>query len=138
MEEFNKRAPRLFGYALSNTFNKILSCCYLPGTGMNMSFGPLVASLGLGSAAIMSFKPKSIKVKTEKLSDQTSSEQPHGGETPDTKPTSAKTAMTLLFKHSDIVLQVGPGLQRDWLHAETNGFRIAATACNIRSDILKP
>ncbi|KAH9817353.1 hypothetical protein DFH28DRAFT_890227 [Melampsora americana] len=145
MKEFNKVAPRLIGYALSNIFNEILSCCYLPGTGMNFhsddekGVGPLVASLSLGSAALMSFKPKPIKVKTKRLPNQTSSERPHGGDTLGTKPTLPKTAMTLLLKHGDILLQVGPGLQKDWLHAvETDGFRIAATARNIRPDVMKP
>lgn len=111
---------------LPENFNEILSCCYLPGSGMNyhsddeVGLGPLVGSLSLGSAALMKFKKKKPKPLEPSL------RRPN------------RPVLELLLKHGDIVLQSGSKIQREYLHSvHTDGFRISSTARFIDGNIMR-
>ncbi|TYJ58787.1 hypothetical protein B9479_000623 [Cryptococcus floricola] len=103
-------------------FNEILSVCYREGQKMGYhddgepGLGPVVASLSLGSSAIMSFRPKP-------------GEKQRGN--PD-------VALNITLSHGDFMIMEGHEIQRKYHHRVVpQGFRIAATARRI-SEPAKP
>ncbi|WAQ89554.1 hypothetical protein PtA15_11A244 [Puccinia triticina] len=114
---------------LPETFNEILSCFYLPGTGMNyhsdneLGLGGVIVSLSLGSTAMMRFKRK----------------QPNG---PDLKeePSVKKSnppILELVVNHGDVVLQCGSELQEKYVHSlHTDGVRISTTMRYINPNLM--
>ncbi|KAG0143749.1 hypothetical protein CROQUDRAFT_48392 [Cronartium quercuum f. sp. fusiforme G11] len=144
MEAFNTQATMLMGGPLPKNFNEVLTCCYLPKTGMNFhaddepGLGPVVASLSLGSAALMSFRRKLPKKETKANPQNTTPGWHQKVIVQQKDPKTAPIVLKLLIKHGDIVLQVGSQIQKNWLHAvATEGFRIAATARNICPELME-
>lgn len=95
------------------------------GLTLKIGVGPVIASLSLGSAGLMSFKRKIPK--SNRSSHILTQEDSHRARNTKTAP----TVLKLLMKHGDIVLQVGSELQTKWLHAiATEGFRIGLCSLN--------
>ncbi|ODO06332.1 hypothetical protein L198_01564 [Cryptococcus wingfieldii CBS 7118] len=97
-------------------FNEILSVCYREGQKMGYhddgepGLGPVVASLSLGSSAMLSFRPKP-------------GEKQRGN--PD-------VALNITLSHGDFMIMDGHEIQRKYHHRVVpQGFRIAATARRI-------
>ncbi|WVQ73812.1 hypothetical protein IAR50_003393 [Cryptococcus sp. DSM 104548] len=103
-------------------FNEILSVCYREGQKMGYhddgepGLGPVVASLSLGSSAIMSFRPKSG-----------GREKQRGN--PD-------VSLSITLSHGDFMIMEGHEIQRRYHHRVVpQGFRIAATARRISEPV---
>ncbi|ODO09256.1 hypothetical protein I350_02856 [Cryptococcus amylolentus CBS 6273] len=104
-------------------FNEILSVCYREGQKMGYhddgepGLGPVVASLSLGSSAIMSFRPKP-------------GEKQRGN---------TDVALNITLSHGDFMIMEGHEIQRKYHHRVVpQGFRIAATARRISEPPAKP
>ncbi|KIK91187.1 hypothetical protein PAXRUDRAFT_831057 [Paxillus rubicundulus Ve08.2h10] len=98
-------------------FNEILSAAYMERQKMafhsdsEKGLGPIVASLSLGSAALMHFR-------------QRVSAQDCQGPKPQ-----CPTALTLVLRHGDVLIMEGDGVQKSYEHTVIPmNFRIAATA----------
>ncbi|KAF8844298.1 hypothetical protein BDN67DRAFT_963043 [Paxillus ammoniavirescens] len=98
-------------------FNEVLSAAYMERQKMafhsdsEKGLGPIVASLSLGSAALMHFRPHAIA---------------QAGQGP--KP-QCTTALTLVLRHGDVLIMEGDGVQKYYEHTVIPmNFRIAATA----------
>ncbi|WVR03962.1 hypothetical protein IAU60_000961 [Kwoniella sp. DSM 27419] len=106
-------------------FNEILSVMYREGQKMSWhddgeeGLGPVVASLSLGSEAIMSFRakqPRSEPNATFRLGPQS------------VRPT-PPTALSFTLSHGDVMIMQGREIQRWFDHRVIpQGFRVAATA----------
>ncbi|KAG0708360.1 hypothetical protein DFH29DRAFT_892124 [Suillus ampliporus] len=95
-------------------FNEILSAAYMERQKMSFhsdserGLGPVVASLSLGSAAFMHFRPRA-----------TSKETKH----------TLSNVLTLILRHGDVLIMEGDGVQKYYEHTVVPmNFRIAATA----------
>ncbi|OAX39114.1 hypothetical protein K503DRAFT_690307 [Rhizopogon vinicolor AM-OR11-026] len=94
-------------------FNEILSAAYMERQKMSFhsdserGLGPVVASLSLGSAALMHFRPRAASKKTKQLA----------------------IVLTLIIRHGDVLIMEGDGVQKYYEHTVIPmNFRIAATA----------
>jgi len=99
-------------------FNEILSAAYMERQKMSFhsdsepGLGPVVASLSLGSAAIMHFRPH--------ISSHTASKEGKN---------QSSIALTLILRHGDVLIMEGDGVQKHYEHTVIPmNFRIAATA----------
>ncbi|KAH9951553.1 hypothetical protein B0H21DRAFT_716501, partial [Amylocystis lapponica] len=99
----------------SSTFNEVLSAAYMEKQSMafhsdsERGLGPVVASLSLGSAAFMHFRPL-VTGKSAKPGN----------------------ALTLYLRHGDVVVMEGAEVQTCYEHTVVpRNFRIAATARSI-------
>ncbi|WVF67083.1 hypothetical protein IAT40_001828 [Kwoniella sp. CBS 6097] len=106
-------------------FNEILSVMYREGQKMSwhddgeQGLGPVVASLSLGSPAIMSFRPKQPRIEPN---EHFKTGIPVTRHTP-------PTALSLTLSHGDILVMEGSDIQRLYDHRVIpQGFRVAATA----------
>ncbi|KAF9227346.1 hypothetical protein BS17DRAFT_775348 [Gyrodon lividus] len=95
-------------------FNEILSAAYMERQKMSFhsdsekGLGPIVASLSLGSAALMHFRPH-VNAQNQKYQ--------------------CTTALTLVLRHGDVLIMEGDGVQEYYEHTVVPmNFRIAATA----------
>ncbi|THH15639.1 hypothetical protein EW146_g4864 [Bondarzewia mesenterica] len=121
LDLIERRASRVLN---SDThFNEILSAAYMEKQSMSFhsdserGLGPVVASLSLGSAALMHFRLLSKYLK----------------------PTAAKTQrkpdLTITLRHGDILVMEGVDVQKYYEHTVIPvNFRIAATARLISSE----
>lgn len=114
-------------------FNEVLSCCYVAENG-GMKYhsddekgvGPVVASLSLGTSAVMSFKPRTKKKKGRSEAKREEDEDAEGGTE---GKGNSRPHLAMFLRHGDVVVQAGAELQKRWLHAvATKGFRIVCTA----------
>lgn len=106
---------------MPSRFNEVLSAAYMEKQKMafhsdsERGLGPTVASLSLGSAAYMYFRPLS----------KYSGDKGKG---------SSNIALTLYLRHGDVLVMDGEGIQKYYEHTvEPINFRIAATARSIDS-----
>ncbi|WVQ79028.1 hypothetical protein IAT38_001120 [Cryptococcus sp. DSM 104549] len=116
----NKRIP----------FNEILSVMYREGQKMSWhddgeaGLGPVVASLSLGSPAVMSFRAKSAR--------QDLNTTFYKGESAATSRSTPPVALSITLSHGDIMIMQGSEVQKRYVHRVLpQGFRIAATARTI-------
>ncbi|KDQ21698.1 hypothetical protein BOTBODRAFT_61333 [Botryobasidium botryosum FD-172 SS1] len=113
-------------------FNEVLSVAYFNET-QKMNFhsdaerglGNVVASLSMGSPAIMSFRKAHVRLQ------QASSKAEIAEAVSDTK-AMRHTLINIVLRHGDILIMQGPQLQDTYEHRlQPKGFRFAATARNI-------
>ncbi|WRT65553.1 uncharacterized protein IL334_002498 [Kwoniella shivajii] len=107
-------------------FNEILSVMYREGQKMSWhddgetGLGPVVASLSLGSSAIMSFRPKSPNRTEMNAGFYTGISS---------KKVNPNTSLSITLSHGDIMIMQGRGIQIKYDHKVVPmGFRIASTA----------
>ncbi|KAL4078381.1 hypothetical protein V8B97DRAFT_1865931 [Scleroderma yunnanense] len=107
------------GIELNVPFNEVLSAAYLERQKMSFhsdgekGLGPIIASLSLGSAALMHFRPHA------------SAECPVQ---------QRQIAMSLILRHGDVLIMEGHDVQIHYEHTVIpSNFRIAATARCINS-----
>ncbi|GAA5932325.1 uncharacterized protein JCM15063_001191 [Sporobolomyces koalae] len=117
--------------AADTIFNEILSVAYMEGGKMNyhddgeVGLGSVVASISLGSDAVMSFRPR------EKKKDKNSRPNALAANVMATnaKSRGSKAILKLRLAHGDILVMEGAGVQKHFEHAvEPKGLRFAATA----------
>ncbi|GAA5976239.1 hypothetical protein JCM10908_005427 [Rhodotorula pacifica] len=147
-------------------FNEVLSVAYMTGGRMNLQYhddgerglGPFVASISLGSDAMMSFRRKDTKKRPRvrktidpsktpspsEAGDNDSGEEADEAAVPTSdgvkrRSNSSRVALKIRLKHGDIMLMEGEEMQRQFEHkVEPEGLRFAATARFIGSDHLLP
>ncbi|GAA5943263.1 hypothetical protein JCM3775_004554 [Rhodotorula graminis] len=135
-------------------FNEILSVAYMTGGRMNYhddgeaGLGQYVASLSLGSDAVMSFRAKVKKPlkKAAKLGKQdhvdTDDEGDDEGDDGSSKKGSGNTSRVVLkarLKHGHVLIMEGANMQKLFEHkVEPEGLRFAATARWVGPNHLKP
>ncbi|GAA5863860.1 hypothetical protein JCM3774_001180 [Rhodotorula dairenensis] len=160
-------------YSEYTQFNEILSVAYMQGGRMNYhddgerGLGPFVASISLGSDAVMSFRRKEAKkrpyanrnadrpITASASESKTTAAVQAGGELGDVdeageraiptldgikrKSSASRVALKIRLKHGDVMLMEGEEMQRRFEHkVEPEGLRFAATARFIGPDHLQP
>ncbi|GAA5821172.1 hypothetical protein JCM11251_004499 [Rhodosporidiobolus azoricus] len=133
---------RVVGKGHGTEMNEILSVAYMVGGKMNYhddgerGLGPYVASISLGSDALMLFRSKTTKGKPGKKAEQdaavsVASEAGKKGKAP--------TSLKVKLKHGDLLIMEGPDMQKLFEHSVIpEGLRFAATARYIGPDHLNP
>ncbi|BGP14632.1 hypothetical protein JCM10213v2_002581 [Rhodosporidiobolus nylandii] len=141
---------KVVGPQRQTEFNEILSVAYMTGGKMNYhddgerGLGAYVASVSLGAAATMSFRPKAKKGKTgakqSAADDEPSLTDDDEGETEKTSRQGKRRAcLRVRLMHGDILIMDGEETQKSFEHmVEPEGLRFAATARFIGPDHLNP
>ncbi|BGP46773.1 hypothetical protein JCM10450v2_002621 [Rhodotorula kratochvilovae] len=132
-------------------FNEILSVAYMTGGKMNYhddgerGLGSYVASVSLGSGAIMSFRAKVKKQRTtaaKKGGDQDGGDADDEGDEVGGKKEKSKGSRVVLkarLKHGHVLIMEGADMQKLFEHkVEPEGLRFAATARWVGPDHLLP
>ncbi|BGP06622.1 hypothetical protein JCM10049v2_002446 [Rhodotorula toruloides] len=139
-------------------FNEILSVAYMSGGKMNYhddgerGLGPYVASVSLGSDALMTFRAKGKKKtrafgggagRTGKKAKAAASADDANEETEDgdgkKADRSKRTVCKMRLRHGDVMVMEGEEMQRLFEHkVEPEGLRYAATARFVGPDHLNP
>ncbi|GAA5884716.1 hypothetical protein JCM6882_005365 [Rhodosporidiobolus microsporus] len=138
-----KTVQRVVGHGEETEFNEILSVAYMTGGKMNYhddgerGLGPFVASISLGTDAIMSFRAKTKKCKPGKKSKV--EEEQAQAEEEEVKKGKAAACLRVRLKHGDVLIMEGEDMQKLFEHAVTpEGLRFAATARFVGPDHLNP
>ncbi|KNZ63938.1 hypothetical protein VP01_1082g4 [Puccinia sorghi] len=129
--------PYFAALPLHQKFNEVLSCLYLPGSGMNYhsdnevfflitrhladSLRGIIGSLSLGSTGLMRFKRKPTKMGAGFGARQ----PPHQQQEQLKRSRREAPVLRLLVGHGDIVFQCGSEIQDRYVHSiATDGLRI--------------
>ncbi|GAA6051981.1 hypothetical protein JCM3770_002995 [Rhodotorula araucariae] len=129
-------------------FNEILSVSYMTGGKMNYhddgerGLGPYVASVSLGSDAIMSFRVKVRKQRRKKGGEDDDADADDEGDAGGGKKKNRSKSRVVLkarLKHGHVLIMEGADMQKLFEHkVEPEGLRFAATARWIGPDHLLP
>ncbi|GAA5967421.1 hypothetical protein JCM11641_000543 [Rhodosporidiobolus odoratus] len=127
-------------------FNEILSNAYMAGGRMNYhddgerGLGPYVASLSLGTAAAMSWRPKLKKIKKKPAAGENVQTVENDEELTKFGTAKAPACLKIRLTHGDVCIMEGKDTQKIFEHMvePEGGLRFAATARFISPEHLNP